>query len=125
MTSEIESPIDDIGPWSEVKLDIIKEYAKAYSTILSSQTHPPFYHVYIDGFAGSGANVSRSSGKLILGSALKALLIDPPFCEYHLIDSDSKKISILKELRPLSNADDDLNAKRRLEEVFRIRGVEY
>ena len=98
MTSEIGSSIDDIGPWSEVKLDIIKEYAKAYSTILSSQTHPRFHHVYIDGFAGSGENISRSSGKRVLGSALKALQIDPPFREYHFVENDSKKISILKEL---------------------------
>jgi hypothetical protein len=29
--------IDEIGPWSEVKLDIIKRYATAYSRILSNQ----------------------------------------------------------------------------------------
>ncbi len=28
--------IDEIGPWSEVKLDILKRYAVEYSKILSS-----------------------------------------------------------------------------------------
>lgn len=28
---------DQIGIWSEVKLDIVREYAVAYSTILSKQ----------------------------------------------------------------------------------------
>jgi len=33
---------DEIGYWSEIKLDIIREYAYAYSQILSSQTIPHF-----------------------------------------------------------------------------------
>ena len=45
---------DRIGYWSEIKLEIIKEYASAYSTILAAQTGPSFYHVYIDAFAGAG-----------------------------------------------------------------------
>lgn len=27
---------DEIGYWSEIKLDIVKEYAKAYSTIMNA-----------------------------------------------------------------------------------------
>jgi hypothetical protein len=46
--------IDEIGPWTEVKLDILKRYATEYSRILSSQKNPPFFHVYIDAFAGAG-----------------------------------------------------------------------
>ena len=46
--------IDEIGRWTEVKLDIIKRYATEYSKILSNQKHPPFYHVYRDAFAGAG-----------------------------------------------------------------------
>jgi hypothetical protein len=34
--------LDEIGRWSEVKLDIIREYAAAYSTILSAQKSPKF-----------------------------------------------------------------------------------
>lgn len=30
------SLFDEIGYWSEIKLDIIREYAQAYSTILSA-----------------------------------------------------------------------------------------
>jgi len=34
------SPIrlDEVGYWSEIKLDIVREYAKAYSTILNKKT---------------------------------------------------------------------------------------
>ena len=30
--------IDEVGYWSEVKLDLVKKYAQAYSTILNKQT---------------------------------------------------------------------------------------
>ena len=37
-----EPRYDEIGYWSEIKLDIIKEYAAAYSQILGSQKSPRF-----------------------------------------------------------------------------------
>jgi hypothetical protein len=40
--------VDEIGPWSKVKLDILKRYAVEYSKILSRQRNPQFFHVYID-----------------------------------------------------------------------------
>ncbi len=36
---------DEIGYWSEVKLDIVREYAVAYTTILSARKNPSFYHL--------------------------------------------------------------------------------
>lgn len=42
----IRLQIDQIGYWSEVKLDIIREYAKAYSTILSAQQKPALSHLH-------------------------------------------------------------------------------
>lgn len=63
---------DEIGYWSEIKLDIIKEYAAAYSRILSSRTSPNFYHLYIDAFAGAGKHKSKSTGEFVLGSPANA-----------------------------------------------------
>jgi three-Cys-motif partner protein len=90
--------IDEIGYWSEVKLDVVKDYAKAYSTILHAQTNPPLHHVYIDAFAGAGVHLSKTSGYLVPGSPLNALNIDPPFKEHHLIDLDRDKANNLREL---------------------------
>jgi len=84
--------IDEIGPWSEVKLDILKRYAVEYSKILSKQKNPSFFHVYIDAFAGAGFHLSKKTGEMVLGSPLNALLVQPPFREYHLIDLDGDKI---------------------------------
>jgi len=95
MPGETQSPIDDIGPWSEVKLSIIREYATAYSRILAAQR---LQHVYIDAFAGAGMNVSRTTGQFVPGSPLNALSVEPPFKEYHLVDLDSEKVGALKEL---------------------------
>ena len=88
---------DEIGYWSEVKLDIVREYAKAYSTILSAQRRPSLYHVYIDAFAGAGTHISRSTQDFVLGSPLNALAVKPPFKEYHLIDLDRRKVQSLRQ----------------------------
>lgn len=90
--------IDEIGPWTEVKLDIIKRYAVEYSRILSKQRNPSFFHVYIDAFAGTGYHLSETSGEMVPGSPLNALLVQPPFREYYLIDLDGDKVATLEAL---------------------------
>ena len=87
---------DEIGIWSEVKLDIIRDYATEYSKILSAQGN--LHHVYIDGFAGGGVHISRTTGDFVRGSPLNALLIDPPFREFYLVDLDREKTASLREL---------------------------
>ncbi len=92
------SKYDQIGYWSEIKLDIIKEYASAYSRIMSRQTIPRFYHLYIDAFAGAGKHISRSTGEFVPGSPENALLVEPPFREYHFIDLNKLKIESLENM---------------------------
>ena len=60
--------IDEIGPWTEIKLDILKRYATAYSTILSKQKN--LAHVYIDAFAGTGFHLSKTTREMVRGSPL-------------------------------------------------------
>lgn len=86
---------DTIGYWSEIKLEIIREYAQAYSTIL---TKNHLHHVYIDAFAGAGMHLSKTKGEFVPGSPLNALAIQPPFKEFHLIDLDSTKAQQLRQL---------------------------
>jgi three-Cys-motif partner protein len=89
--------LDEIGYWSELKLEIVRKYAQAYSKILSRQARPSLHHVYIDGFSGSGVHISKTTGEFIQGSPLNALKIDPPFREYFLIDLDGDKVQALEE----------------------------
>jgi len=87
---------EHIGYWSEVKLDIVRKYAEAYSRILAAQTKPRLCHVYIDGFSGPGVHISRTSGEFVPGSPLNALLVQPPFCEYYFVDLDGDKADHLR-----------------------------
>ena len=89
---------DEVGYWSEVKLDIIKEYASAYTAIMAKQQNPSFKVMYIDAFAGAGKHISRKTGDFIEGSPLNALKIKIPFHEYHFIDLNSLKVAELEKL---------------------------
>ena len=89
--------LDEIGIWSEIKLDIIKEYANAFTKIMKNKAWCKGY-VYIDAFSGSGVHISKRTGEFILGSPLNALEIDNPFTEYHYIDIDKEKAEALNRL---------------------------
>ncbi|HEX6731834.1 MAG TPA: three-Cys-motif partner protein TcmP [Pyrinomonadaceae bacterium] len=88
---------DKIGYWSEVKLDIVREYASAYSRIMNAQKSFRKYS-YIDAFAGAGQHISKRTGHFIPGSPLNALWIEPPFGEFHLIDLDGSRAAELREI---------------------------
>ena len=89
---------DIIGYWSEIKLEIVKKYAAAYSTIISARKNPSFSHVYIDAFAGAGKHISKSTGDFVLGSPQIALNTTPPFKEYYFIDIDGAKVAELNKI---------------------------
>jgi three-Cys-motif partner protein len=90
--------LDEIGYWSEIKLDIIRDYAKAYSTILAAQEKPRFHHVYIDAFAGAGVHLSKTTGTEVEGSPVIAVNTQPPFKEYHFVDLDGLKVGKLRSI---------------------------
>jgi three-Cys-motif partner protein len=90
--------LQQIGPWTEVKHQIIREYAAAYSRILAAQRAPRLHHIYIDAFAGDGRFLSRSTGRPVAGSPEIALQVAPPFKEYHFIDIDDLKVARLERL---------------------------
>lgn len=95
------SEYDEIGIWSEVKLDIIKEYASAYSKIMEATRRDKIGRlswIYIDGYAGPGYHVSKNTGDHVEGSPLIALGIQPAFHEYHFIDTEVARATQLRKL---------------------------
>lgn len=84
---------DEIGYWSEIKLDILRKYAHAYTTILSKNG---FTTAYIDGFAGGGVHRSKGTGDLVPGSPLHALRVTPAFDKLFLVDLDGDKVDQLR-----------------------------
>lgn len=89
--------LDEIGYWSEVKLEIVSKYAAAYSTIMAKQRFSKG-HLYIDAFAGAGTHLSKTTGRLVAGSPLNALPIEPRFSELHFIDLDGGRAERLRVL---------------------------
>lgn len=87
---------DEIGSWSEIKLEIVRKYAAAYSTIMAKQPCIK-KHIYVDAFAGPGVHISKTTGDFVPGSPLNALRIEPPFKEFHFIDADGNRAAQLKK----------------------------
>ena len=87
---------DEVGPWSEIKLDIIREYATAYSQIMNAQEWAKY--IYIDAFAGAGKHKSKTTKEFIKGSPTNALYVTPKFNEYYFIDINKIKVESLKQI---------------------------
>jgi three-Cys-motif partner protein len=87
--------LEEVGDWSELKLEILKKYAGAYTKILrANKLHP----IYIDGFAGAGEHISKRTQESIAGSPRNALEIEPPFEEFHFVDLNPKRATNLQKL---------------------------
>ncbi len=87
---------DEIGPWSETKLEILRKYAAAYSVVVASQPYR-FEHYYLDAFAGGGTHLSEATGQVVRGSPLNALDVQPPFKHYFFVDLDEGKTDALHQ----------------------------
>lgn len=87
--------LDEVGLWTEIKLRIIRDYSSAYSRILKKQTIIRHF-AYIDGFAGAGQHISKTTGDLIDGSPVIALSHE--FSHYHFVDLDGKRAANLRHI---------------------------
>lgn len=85
---------DEIGEWSERKIEIVSSYAQAYSKILARQ--PYLKHYYIDGFTGGGIALRKVTKEPVETTARRILAIEPPFAGYHLIDADQAKAAAMQ-----------------------------
>lgn len=97
MSRKLKIGFDVIGYWSVNKLEIVRDYAAAYSSVLAKQKKADLCHVYIDAFAGRGVHISKKTGEFVPGSPVNALGIQLPFREYYFVDRNREKISYLKE----------------------------
>jgi three-Cys-motif partner protein len=98
MTNDhVDNPddLDIVGPWSQVKLEILRLYLKPYVTILTKRGFRP---IYIDAFAGAGRHLTKGTGHVIDGSPKLAIDARPPFAELHFVDIDDHRTQQLEEL---------------------------
>ena len=87
---------DEIGVWSELKLEIVENYGAAYTKAFAKQKGLKKY--YIDAFSGAGVHVSKRTGEQIEGSPARALKVTPPFDHFYFIDMDADKTKHLATL---------------------------
>ena len=84
---------DEIGDWSELKLEIVEKYGSAYSKAFNKSK---LKHYYIDGFSGAGVHWSKRTGTQVEGSPTRALKVSPPFDRYYFIDLNEEKTDYLR-----------------------------
>jgi DNA polymerase IV len=83
---------DEIGYWSQLKLDIVEQYGAAYTKTFANV--PNLKKFYIDGFSGAGIHVSKATGAAIGGSPTRALKVTPPFDGFCFIDLNATRPTI-------------------------------
>ena len=93
-------PVDEIGKWSEDKLELLGKYLNAYTTIMRKQGWCKGYY-YIDAFAGTGKPKARDEDeeRYIDGSPRRALDLKNPFTRYIFIEKEDWRVDKLKELQ--------------------------
>jgi three-Cys-motif partner protein len=84
---------DEIGGWSELKLEIVERYGAAYTKAFANTHLKKFY---VDSFSGAGVHISKATGAVIDGSPMRALRVTPPFDHFYFIDMDQDKTAYLK-----------------------------
>lgn len=95
------------GPWTEIKLEVLRRYLKAWSDVLKNQDWCT--KLYIDAFAGTGARFVRGdSDQLALldegyesawaqGSALIALETKPHFDVLYFVEKNRRRFEELSQ----------------------------
>lgn len=96
--SDLPFKPDEIGVWSEIKLEIVSKYGEAYTNAFN-RLGSRLRKYYVDGFSGAGIHVSRRTGAPVEGSPSRALRITPPFDSFYFIDMDADKTAYLEGLR--------------------------
>ncbi|MEP0849493.1 MULTISPECIES: three-Cys-motif partner protein TcmP [Cyanophyceae] len=107
------------GNWTTDKLERVRKYLKAYTTIMRRQNFSNF--IYIDAFAGTGwltlkqneqseqpsqlelfnfaSPAEETSSNTLEGSARMALQVNPEFTKYIFIERDKKRFEELEKVK--------------------------
>ena len=88
----------DSGTYVEKKLEFMRKYLYAYTTIISKH-FDRFW--YIETEAGPGICRTRGSGRVLLGTPLLAMTNEPFFTGYRFIEADSECREALERRRNL------------------------
>lgn len=112
-----------VGPWARDKLERLRKYLSAYTTIMKDQRWCQGYH-YVDAFAGPGEHAVRQVAgekrqatqqalldvsihvaeqeeqqQFLAGSPRVALDLQHPFTHYVFIDRSPERVAALEQLK--------------------------
>lgn len=94
--TDLPFDFDEIGYWSELKLEIVEKYGAAYTGTFAN--FPNLKKYYIDGFSGAGIHISKTTGAQVEGSPARALKVTPPFDRFCFIDLNADKTDYLRSV---------------------------
>ncbi len=94
--TEVSFAPDEIGPWSEIKLEIIEKYGPAYTRAFGGKGRR-LKKFYVDGFSGGGLHLLKATGEMVEGSPARALKVAPSFDGFYFIDMDKDKTDYLRK----------------------------
>lgn len=91
-------PLPEVGPWAREKLERLRKYLSAYTTILRKKSFAGY--VYVDALAGAGRSLLRAEGgnderEVLDGSPRVALGIPFPFTRYVFVERNADRIRAL------------------------------
>ncbi|HVS80142.1 MAG TPA: three-Cys-motif partner protein TcmP [Pyrinomonadaceae bacterium] len=84
---------EEIGDWGQEKYRLLSLYAQMFAASMKNKWN---CRVYIDLFAGSGRSKIKGTNRLVAGSPLVALGVDPTFDKYIFCEKDPDKLLALK-----------------------------
>jgi three-Cys-motif partner protein len=120
------------GSWTDQKMKIVVDYARAYLTIMAKQSW--IKTIYFDGFAGSGVITAEDSNEIRKGTALRIMDITSPkpFDMYYFVElNNDYKCTLerhIQESYQRRNAyviKDDCNNKMNALASFLIKNTAY
>jgi len=96
--------VEEIGSWGEEKYRLLSLYSQMFAASMKNKWQ---CRVYIDLFAGSGRSRIKGTNKIIAGSPVVALNVEPRFDRYIFCERSAEKLKALKArvLRDYSSAD--------------------
>jgi three-Cys-motif partner protein len=100
MAHQLPTLVDDglitveIGNWGEDKYRLLHLYAQIFSVSMTGKWD---CRVYIDLFAGSGRSRIKGTNRIVAGSPLVALSVDPSFDRYVFCEKDPDMLSALEK----------------------------
>ncbi len=99
MAHELPTLVDDglitveIGNWGEEKYRLLNLCAQMFQASMKNKWD---CCVYIDLFAGSGPSRIKGTNRIVAGSPLVALSVDPPFDQYVFCEKDEDMLRALE-----------------------------